>query len=98
MSKKCSLNAKKKVLYGHKVSHSNRKSNRRFLPNLQTCSSWSEVLGKVSLRISTNTIRTIDKVGGIDKYLLATNDSLLSKEALGLKRILLRKLSAAASA
>ena len=54
----------KKPMSGHNVSHSNRKTKRRFLPNLQTRRFWVDSLKKwITLRVSTNAMRTIDKNG-----------------------------------
>jgi large subunit ribosomal protein L28 len=59
----------KGIQTGHRVSHSNRKTNHRFLPNLQKKRFWSETDKKfVTLRVSTAAIRTIDKVG-LDTFL-----------------------------
>ena len=67
MSRKCELSGKG-VQSGHRVSHSNIKTNHRFLPNLQTKRFWSPELKKfVTLKVAVSTIRTIDKVG-LDAY------------------------------
>ena len=67
MSRRCELSGKG-VLVGHRVSHSNIKTKHRFLPNLQKKKFWSPELGKfVTLKVSTSTIRTIDKLG-LDAY------------------------------
>lgn len=67
MSRRCELSGKG-VLVGNRVSHSNIKSKHRFLPNLQKKKFWSPELGKfVTLKVSTSTIRTIDKLG-LDAY------------------------------
>ena len=67
MSRRCELSGKT-VQVGHRVSHSNIKSKHRFLPNLQKKRFWSAELKKfVTLKVSTSTIRTIDKVG-LDQY------------------------------
>ena len=63
MSRRCELTGKG-VLVGNRVSHSNVKSKHRFLPNLQTKKFWSTKLNKfITLKVSTSTIRTIDKLG-----------------------------------
>lgn len=63
MSRKCELSGKG-VLVGHRVSHSNRKTKHRFLPNLQKKRFWSDMLKRfVTLRVSTASIRTINKKG-----------------------------------
>jgi large subunit ribosomal protein L28 len=67
MSRKCQLSGKA-VLVGNRVSHSNRKTKHRFLPNLQKKRFWSESLKRfVTLRVTTSTMRTIDKIG-VDVY------------------------------
>lgn len=63
MSRRCDLTGKG-VLTGHRVSHSNIKSNHRFLPNLHTKRFWSTEKNKfVTLRVSVHALRTIDKIG-----------------------------------
>ena len=67
MTRRCELSGKT-VLVGNRVSHSNIKTKHRFLPNLQKKKFWSAELNRfVSLRVSTSTIRTIDKLG-LDAY------------------------------
>lgn len=87
MSKQCSINEKKSILVGHQVSHSNIKTKKRFLPNLQVVSFISDILNRnIKLRVATNTIRTIDHNDGIDNYLLKTASSKLTPEAKKLKK------------
>ena len=72
MSKKCELTGKT-FLSGNNVSHAKNRTKRRFLPNLQNISFLSEKLGKkIQLKVATSTIRTVEKKGGIDEYLLNT--------------------------
>ena len=85
MARRCPVTGKG-VQVGHNVSHSNIKTKRRFLPNLQTLSLLSDTLGPVRLRLSTNAIRTIDKNGGLDAFLKATPNARLSPEIRRLKR------------
>jgi large subunit ribosomal protein L28 len=86
MSRECELTGKK-VLYGHKVSHSNRKSSRRFEPNLQVVSLYSETLKKnISLRVAANTIRSVDHNGGLDAFLVTAKAHNLTVEAAKLRR------------
>lgn len=67
MANRCELSGKG-VLVGHRVSHSNIKTNHRFLPNLKSKRFWSAELEKfICLKVSTHAIRTIDKVG-FDAY------------------------------
>jgi large subunit ribosomal protein L28 len=86
MSRRCELTGKG-VMSGNNVSHANNRTRRRFLPNLQSSSMVSDALGKsVSFRVSTNAIRTVEKSGGIDAYLLSTKDENLSLNATRVKR------------
>lgn len=85
MSKKCSLTGRK-AQFGNNVSHSKRKTRRKFLPNVQNSTFISEYLGKVTLKVTTRTIRTIDFKGGIDQFLINTSSRKLADEAIKLKR------------
>jgi large subunit ribosomal protein L28 len=85
--------------FGHNVSHSNRKTNRRFLPNLQRATLLSDGLSrKVTLRVTTRALRSVSRAGGLDAYLLATADAKLAPEGLRLKRQLKKALSGRSSA
>jgi len=56
-------------MVGNNVSHANNRTKRRFLPNLQRRRFWVETENKwISLRLTTNALRTIDK-NGIDVVL-----------------------------
>ena len=85
MSRKCELTGKA-VLTGNNVSHSNRKTRRRYLPNLHHVTVLSEVLGSVRMRISTRALKSIDVHGGIDMFLLAQSDETLSLKASQMKK------------
>ncbi|WP_120006199.1 50S ribosomal protein L28 [Teichococcus vastitatis] len=86
MARRCGITGKG-VLTGNNVSHANNKTRRRFLPNLQATSFFSDVLGtSIQLRLSTNGIRTVEHNGGLDSFLLGTSDRKLPTEALTLKR------------
>lgn len=62
----------KTVQVGHRVSHSNRKTKHRFLPNLQKKRFWSDLRKKfVTMRVCTASIRTIDKIG-VDTFIRRT--------------------------
>jgi large subunit ribosomal protein L28 len=96
MSRRCDLTGKT-ALVGHKVSHSNRKTKRRFLPNLCNVTMMSDALGRsVRLRVSANALRTVDHRGGLDAFLLKAKADLLSPKALDLKRQLEKKRAGAA--
>ena len=63
MSRVCQVTGKRPTS-GNKVSHSNIKKRRRFLPNLHTQRFWVESEGRwVTLRLSTRGLRTIEKRG-----------------------------------
>lgn len=95
MSRKCDLTGKA-FQTGHKVSHSNRKTKRRFLPNLVNVTLTSDALNRaVRFRISANALKTVDHRGGLDAFLAKAKDSDLSPKALDLKRQLEKKLAKA---
>ncbi|HLG36174.1 MAG TPA: 50S ribosomal protein L28 [Bacteroidia bacterium] len=63
MSRICELTGKK-AMVGHSVSFSNRKTKRRFNPNLHVKKFYlPEMGGWISLKISTSALRTINKKG-----------------------------------
>jgi len=96
MSRRCELTAKSPQV-GHKVSHSNIKTKRRFLPNLCNVTFISDALGRnIRLRVSTNAIKSVDHNGGLDAFLLKARKSDLSPRALELKRQIEKKVGAAA--
>ena len=75
---------------GNNVSHAVNKTKRRFLPNLQTSSFFSEILGKnIRLKVTSKGIKIVDKNGGIDNYLLNLKNSKLTENSKKLKKILL---------
>lgn len=63
MARVCDITGKK-VMAGNNVSHSNRKTKRKFYPNLQTKKFFiPESAEWITLKVSTNALRTIDKKG-----------------------------------
>lgn len=63
----------KGVMSGNNVSHAQNKTRRKFLPNVQDTSLYSETLAKwVKVRVSTSGLRTIEHKGGLDAYLTST--------------------------
>jgi large subunit ribosomal protein L28 len=98
MSRRCELTGKGAQV-GHKVSHSNIKTKRRFLPNLLNVTLISDTLGRsVRLRVSANAMKSVDHRGGLDAFLAKAKDSELSPKALDLKRQIAKKKAAAAPA
>ena len=98
MSRRCELTGKG-LLVGYNVSHANNKTKRVYRPNLQVMTLASEALGNsYKLRISMNALRTLDRQGGLDPFLMKAKDSALSDRALKLKRAIAKKLAAKAEA
>lgn len=63
MAMVCQVTGKRPIV-GHNVSHSNIKTKRRFLPNLQTRRFWLAAENRwIKLRVSTHGLRIIDKLG-----------------------------------
>ena len=95
MSRRCDLTGKT-AQTGHKVSHSNRKTKRRFLPNLCNVTFMSDALNRsVKLRVSANALKSVDHRGGLDAFLIKARDEELSSEARNLKREIAKKLATA---
>ena len=93
MVKKCDI-TNVKPMTGNNVSHAVNKTKRRFFPNLQNSSFFSEILGKkIKLKVTSKGIKTVEKNGGIDKYLLNSKSSKLNNETRKLKKILVSKTS-----
>ncbi len=96
MSRRCELTGKA-VLTGNLVSHSNRKTKRRFLPNLCNVTLRSDALQRaVRLRISAHALRSVEHRGGLDAFLAKAKAEDLSPNALALKREIQKKLQPAA--
>ena len=91
MSRRCELTGVGPMV-GHRVSHSNIKTKRRFLPSLRETALQSEALGQTfRLRITNAALRTLDFKGGLDVFLLKAADDDLSPRALRIKRQLKAK-------
>ena len=94
MSRRCELTGVNRQI-GHKVSHSNIKTKRRFLPNLLNVTLMSDALGRsVKLRVSANALKSVDHRGGLDAFLLKAKDGELSPKARELKRQIVKKQAA----
>ena len=91
MSKKCELTGKS-PLKGHKVSHANNKTKRKFFPNLKKATFKSDILKRnVRLRVSNAALRTVDYKGGLDFYLKSVKSFKLSSKAKILKNQIIAK-------
>lgn len=93
MSRECELTGKG-VLSGHKVSHANNKTKRKFLPNLVKVTLMSEALNEgVKLRISANALRSVEHRGGLDAFLAKADGAVLSQRARLLKKKIAKKIA-----
>ena len=91
MVKKCDI-TNVKPMTGNNVSHAVNKTKRRFLPNLQNTSFFSEILGKnIRLKVTSKGIKTVEKNGGIDNYILGLKNALLNDQTRKIKKILTAK-------
>ena len=91
MTKKCELTGKM-PLKGHKVSHANNKSKRRFLPNLKKVKFTSEILKRnLRLKVSNAAVRSVDKKGSFDQFLKDVKNKNLSQRLKKIKKTILAK-------
>ncbi|MDE2577977.1 MAG: 50S ribosomal protein L28 [Hyphomicrobiales bacterium] len=95
MSRRCELTGKA-VQTGNLVSHSNRKTRTRFLPNLCNVTLISDTLQRpVRLRVAAATLRSVEHRGGLDAFLAKARDEELSQNARTIKREIAKKQAAA---
>lgn len=93
MSNRCDL-LNVGVMTGNNVSHSNRKTRRRFLPNLKAVSLESEVLGvNVNLKIASSTLRTVNKYGNLDLFLVNYRFNKLTPLAQKIRNKIKKKIA-----
>jgi large subunit ribosomal protein L28 len=91
VSRKCELTGKS-PLKGHKVSHSNNKVKRKFLPNIKKVTFKSELLKRnIRLNVTNSALRSVDYKGGIDFYLKDVKSFKLSLRAKKLKKQVIAK-------
>ncbi len=89
MARRCALTGKG-VQTGNNVSHANNRTRRRYLPNLQQQRFYSETLGEsIRLRVTAHALRTVEKRGGLDGFLLKARNTELSSELRRLKQRLI---------
>jgi len=93
MARRCDLTGTKPQ-FGHNVSHSNRRTKRRFDPNLQRVTFYSEALRRrVPLRVTTRAIRSVQKLGGLDAFLVKADEAKLAPEGARLRRAVIKALA-----
>ena len=97
MSRRCELTGKA-VQTGNVVSHSNRKTRTRFLPNLCNVTLSSEVLERsVRVRVAAASLRSVEHRGGLDAFLAKARDEELSPNMRLIKREIVKKQAAASA-
>jgi large subunit ribosomal protein L28 len=84
MARRCDVTGKG-VQTGNNVSHAHNKTRRRYLPNVQKMTLFSDAIGKVSLKITADALRSIEYKGGLDSFLLNTSNLKLTSQAFKLK-------------
>ena len=90
MSKVCEISGKK-PMSGNNVSHANNRTKRRFIPNLQSVKLYSNTLQKyINLNITIRTMKTVEKNGGLDSYLIKTTNRNLTDTAIKIKKQILK--------
>ena len=90
MSKVCEISGKKPMT-GNNVSHANNRTKRRFIPNLQNVKLYSGTLQKyINLNITIRTMKTVEKYGGLDSYLIKTSNRNLADTGLKIKKQILK--------
>ena len=90
MSKVCEITGIK-AMTGNNVSHANNRTKRKFIPNLQNVKLYSQSLEKyLNLKITVRTMKSVEKNGGIDSYLLKKSNRDLAPEAQKIKRSILK--------
>jgi len=91
MSRKCELTGIA-VQYGNNVSHSQRKTRRRFEPNVRSVIYTSELTGeKYRLKVVAKAMRSVEKIGGFDAFMLKAKDTVMSLKAKKVKKEISRK-------
>jgi large subunit ribosomal protein L28 len=87
MAKVCDITGKRAVT-GHNVSHSMRHTKRRFLPNLHSKTLYSAILGqRVSLKLTNNALRTIDKYNGLDNFMTTIKPRKVENFSIAARRV-----------
>ena len=90
MPKICEISGKK-PMSGNNVSHANNRTKRRFIPNLQNVKLYSITLQKyINLNITIRTMKTVEKNGGLDSYLIKTSNRNLADTAIKIKKQILK--------
>lgn len=87
------LFAGKMKQFGNNVPHSMQKTRRTWLPNIQPKRLFSEKLSRfVEVKVTARALRTVDKYGGLDNYLLMSKDTALGAKGMRLRMEIKQKL------
>ena len=90
MSRVCEISGKS-VMSGNNVSHAKNRTRRKFLPNLQNVKLYSKILDAfISMRICVRSLKTVEKNGGLDNYLMKSSNRVLAPEAQAIKKTILK--------
>lgn len=91
MSRRCDLTGVG-VQFGNNVSHSQRKTRRSFEPNLRSAKYKSNITGQeYRVKLTAKCIRTIDKKGGFDEFILDADISVMSNVGKSIKLDVMKK-------
>jgi large subunit ribosomal protein L28 len=97
MARRCELTGKA-VMVGNNVSHAKNRNKRRFLPNIQKQSLFSEALGRdVRFKMAVASVRSVEIRGGLDNFLLASKNDKLSTKARRVKKAIAKVVAAKAA-
>ena len=90
MSRVCEISGKS-VMSGNNVSNAKNRTRRKFLPNLQNVKLYSKILDAfISMRICVRSLKTVEKNGGLDNYLMKSSNRVLAPEAQAIKKTMLK--------
>ncbi len=90
MSRVCEISGKS-VMSGNNVSNAKNRTRRKFLPNLQSVKLHSKILDKfIAMKICVRSLKTVEKNGGLDTYLMKTSNRVLAPEAQAIKKTMLK--------
>lgn len=93
MAKRCELTGVG-VMSGNNVSKSHRKTKRDFLPNLKEITFKSDALGvHFTLKVAANVLRTVNKYGSFDNFIINFRANKLTDKALKLRRKVAKALT-----
>ena len=91
MANLCELTGKR-PMRGNNVSHSNNKTQRKFIPNIKKVTLRSEILNKnIRFKISTRALKAVDFRGGIDEFLIRAKNAKLALRVKKIKKQILAK-------